>query len=444
MNLRSKEFFGGGLPWALGFSLVMLPYSVTLCHAGFFLAILCWIIEGDWRTKVQLVKGSWLIKILLVYGVLLLVGLLYTEQTHDGWFSLERKVFLFVMPVVIASTRSITQLHVRRIFWLFVASCLLVALICLVNAVGDWNAYRTGSFPADHLYFLDPNNVELMKTRGIWFFLSYIPLASAISIHPTYLSLYMSFCCVFIFFELPHIRHTAVRCAGIALAILFAAFLSLLASRVIMIAVLLLLSAFVLGHIPRQNLITRIAIGMAIVVVLSVMLGNPISRKRQLQEVVSTPLAVQDDHVYANSIGIRVSLWWLGWQSYVHGNVLVGNGTGDVLHVMEGAARSHGISNILNTYDPHNQYLYILIGNGLLAFAAFVLYLMIPAFRAWQSGEWLMVAFTFLIAMTCFTETVLELQKGIAFFALVHPLLAFRWAPRNAYSQPFVLSSAES
>mgnify|MGYP003575616239 CR=1 FL=1 len=101
---------------------------------------------------------------------------------------------------------------------------------------------------------------------------------------------------------------------------------------------------------------------------------------------------------------------------------------------MRRTSEKYGITNILNSYNPHNQYLYILIGNGVVALVVFVLYLLMPLVKAWCNADYLMMAFTFLFGSLCFTETALELQKGIVFFIIVHSILAFQAAAeRPAY-----------
>jgi hypothetical protein len=164
---------------------------------------------------------------------------------------------------------------------------------------------------------------------------------------------------------------------------------------------------------------------MAIVFV-AILYINPISRYRNIHEVTSTSIRIRQNETYKNSIQIRLSLWWLALKSVDTSNIFAGSGTGDVTDVMKQSGREHAISNILNSYDPHSQYLFTLLSHGVIGLLILLLNFAIPLYFIWHQRDYLYLAFAFLFVTLCITESALELQKGIVFFALVSPLLLLR------------------
>lgn len=148
-------------------------------------------------------------------------------------------------------------------------------------------------------------------------------------------------------------------------------------------------------------------------------------------------LQIREKSLYKTSTEIRASLWWLALKACGRTNPLLGSGTGDVIGLMEQTADAYEITNVMDTYDPHSQFLYLLIGNGIPGLLVFILYLVFPLICAWMVRDYLFLAFSFLFASLCLTESALEVQKGIAFFAVFQSLLVFQ--RRSFQSEAFKL-----
>jgi O-antigen ligase len=89
----------------------------------------------------------------------------------------------------------------------------------------------------------------------------------------------------------------------------------------------------------------------------------------------------------------------------------------------------YNITNSLESYDPHNQFLFTLIGSGILGLTALVALILCSLYFAFLQRDYLYAAFIFLFILICFTETALQLQKGIIFFAIFYSMLAFKKRP---------------
>ncbi len=104
-----------------------------------------------------------------------------------------------------------------------------------------------------------------------------------------------------------------------------------------------------------------------------------------------------------------------------NGNILIGNGSGDIYEIYLQAYANGGFDQALTeNYNAHNQYLEFLIGNGLLGLTVYLLVLVHFAIKTRLRDSAL--AFFILIVIFSFTESVLVRGKGVMFFAFFYPL----------------------
>jgi O-antigen ligase len=175
----------------------------------------------------------------------------------------------------------------------------------------------------------------------------------------------------------------------------------------------------------KKNWINALRLAVVVGLSGSLLYLNPVSRYRNLQEIPLTSLHIQSNNNYINSTEIRASLWWLGLRASERGNLLWGTGTADVYDAIKQVSDDYHITNNLNSYDPHNQFLFTFIGSGIIGLSLLVALMSISLFFALVRHDDLFATFIFLFVLLCITETALQLQKGVIFFAIVYPMLAF-------------------
>ena len=96
---RKKISFG-----LLALALIALPFSMVVCHIALILFLVFWATEGKWNEKLLMLRSNMVIQLVIAFSVLQFVGLLYTENTLNGWIAIERKIFFFAVPVALATT----------------------------------------------------------------------------------------------------------------------------------------------------------------------------------------------------------------------------------------------------------------------------------------------------------------------------------------------------
>lgn len=411
---------------AFATAVVALPFSIKVCHLAITIYLLCWLTEGNWRDKYLILKTNRLLQLLVTFFLIELLQTLYTTGLST-WFVLEKKLFLFVLPVAIATTAiKFSRREMDMVFYLFVVSCIIGSFICITNALFQMNLMEGGAPTSINVDYLSSSDYVRYNPHATnrWLFLSYMALSEGIGIHPSYLSLYIAFSIAILLIKTHKPPLTAKVVSGI-LILFLSLVVVLLSSRMVTLSLIIILVVVSIRMIRFRKLSTLTYLLLLIAIISSLLYFNPVSRYRNLQEIINTPLAIQSNKTYRNSTEIRASLWWLGIKSYEHVNPILGTGMSDVEDVIKNTSREYNISNSLDSFDPHNQFLFILLGLGALGLTIFISLIIFSIYRGFLIQDYLFVIFLFLFTALCFTETVLERQKGIIFFAIFFSLQAF-------------------
>lgn len=412
---------------SLMLSVATLPFSVKLCHFFAIVYIVTWFSEGDWRAKLALINESLLLKLLIVFITLQVLGLLFAEDLTVGWLSLEKKIFLLMLPVCLATTSMKSSKNdIRLILAVFVASCFAGSIYCIFHSwqetklvlAGEHllNPYLSGS----QYFTLHP----LASDR--WLTFSYVSLSSGINIHPTYFSLFLAFGIIFLLSEYASLTSWFQRTVALAVILYFAIFIIFLSSRIIIFSMVIVL-LYVVGRCTYLRKRSHALLATAVAVLFcSFVVVNPVTRYRSLQEIEDTAFEIDRGSNYTTAAQIRYSLWWIAAKSLRDFDPLIGYGTGDVEKTMAWTSKEEGITNSIGSVDPHNQFLYTLLANGVPALTVLIFILMGPVYLGWSHNDPLLFGASFLFLLLCMTESALELQKGIIFYSLVTGLLFFQ------------------
>jgi O-antigen ligase len=408
----------------LAIAFIALPFSIKICHAGMLLFLLMWAIEGDWKSKIEIIRRSFLLQLITALFVLNVVGLFYSRNLIDGWFVIEKKIFFLLLPIGIAtSNKYFTSHHINKLLYLFICTCFIGSFISL------WNVWSGSEQMVVGDYLTNSNFSELNEDISkSWFLFSYVSLANGIHIHPTFFALYIAFCVVLLFNEIITNRLSRVETGLLWLMIVyFVIFLIFLSSRIVIGALFIIMLVYIIYELRYASNKGNAVIAALSVPLISLLLYiNPVSRYRNIQEIRSTSFNVTPNTEYKTSVQIRLSLWSLAVRSINPMNFLAGTGTGDVKATMEESGKKYAISNVLNSYDPHNQFLFNLLSHGFVGLLLLILNFLAPMYYAWRQRDYLYLIFAFLCGSICLTESAFELQKGIVFYALINSLLLLR------------------
>jgi O-antigen ligase len=408
-----------------------MPFSIVICHVALITFLLAWLFEKNLLQKLQSIKTNLQLISLSALAIVLLCGIIYSENTAQGWFAIEKKAFFFLLPFAFATTSIMSENLSKKLFSIFCWSCFAALLVCYFSAYQRMQLFHAGTIGPESINYLSAS--EFWKDQADvsknWMFFSYVGLSSGVNMHPTYLALYSAFCCILLVHRnFQSELRLARQLANFLLIVFFSCSIIFLSARIILV----LLIVFYTGALCYQMLSVKKKIRSVLmfVVLLGILicgiLINPVTRYRQVDEIALNGFSVYPNKKYDNSTGIRASLWWLSAKAYLQSNLLFGSGTGDVENEVKKTGQAYGITNVLNSYNPHNEYLYILLSVGIVGLTFFLLYIGAGLVKAWKNRDIIFLSFLVLFGVVCITESALELQKGIVFFSIFFSLMSFQ------------------
>jgi len=312
-----------------------------------------------------------------------LTGVLYSENSPEGWHILETKLPLLAFPLMLIGSPP-EQLQPKRWFMAFVAGCLAAALISLGAAVWFW-------FSAGESRFF------------------YSKLGELLSFHPAYFSMYLIVALMGI---APYLRRNRRM---IVLVGFFLLFIFLLSARMQILILGGLSLAALWAHAFREKTFKTAGIattaGLALVAGLLILL--PVTRQRMLRLFDSDP---------GQSANLRLQTW----DATLHligQHPWTGTGTGDFTEDLNAVYLAKGyLAPLEDNLNAHNQYLQTAGTLGIPAALLWVICLAWPIALAWKHKKPMFFWFLLLFLLSNLTESMLQTQRGTMFFGFFYSL----------------------
>ncbi len=336
-----------------------------------------------------------------------LAGMLYTSNTAEGASRLQEKSAILIFPLIFGTTSFLHTGLLKKIGGHFVIATLITALCGLLYAgvhlagTGAINSITGASllvFPDKYPYIF-----------GLSSLLSIILVTTGLAWMP---------------FRWKWFRPCAI--------LLLSIFIILLGTRLVILCWIPLIVVLLLRSI--RGLRRRLTAA----VVLLLLVGLPAwfvpSLRHQWRELSDTSAAAvipldQDASLGKNWGGrsIRSAIWKCS-EGLLRRHLLTGVGTGDIQDSLQQAYedRKFYFASRYNHYNAHNEYLQMAIGHGVTGVLILVLCIVVPAgtikAREVQTAQ---LSFLFLFAAICFTEVILDINKGIIWYSFFNSIFAF-------------------
>lgn len=371
------------------------------------MAILGWSIRIPSQNKNTKQDLNWGAIGPVLYFVGLAVGLAWTEQIEVGWFALEVKSTLVILPVLF-------WLQVR---WSSNERWLSRAIQAFLFGLGVYMLWRFAQ-------------AALHQEPALW---RYDGLAGPF--HPSYIAAYLTMG----MFLMP--AKSRLRIPFLVVAALF---IGLLASKAgWLVAVLVLGVMLVVGRIQsaRWDGIVVLSAGMLF---LGAILGDQGRMQEFMRYATQSSLHVADDfdaehglfqdslsmietrsHVMEKKVGSsggRMQAWRASWD--VLKNHPEGVGTGDVVQelvrVYEAQDSDYAL---LKRMNPHSAYWQALVTLGWFGGVLLLLWWGGLIRESWKRKSWNLAIFGAIIMSHGFFESILELQQGVVAWVFLGLLL---------------------
>lgn len=387
--------FAFSLPFGGVFNSYFLGLSILLLIYG--------LVNQSYELKIRLPKK--LFSLTFIYLVLLF-GIFRTNALATSG-NLLLDISLLVFPILFALTG--LKINRKKILYAFVAGCVSSSLLCLLLS-------------AKQFYF---ENFE----SGIYFYASLSHF-----LHVGYFSMYLLFSLFAIFLLLIKSDNGKLVFLKILLIIFHLLMLVLLSTRTSFIALGVIGLAFLISTVfilkkRMKGLLMLVA--LCILFSLGLVFLNSKNENR-FDSLLSFFTEKQIDPSSIESVDARFMVWKSSVQ-IIQQNFWVGVGPGNAKAKLKEQFLINGYTGIAaEGLNAHNEFLQTLIATGVIGFIALLLCIFTGVPAAFQQRDFLFVTFTIIIVINFLTESMLERQAGVVFFAFFNSLFVFSKSSKSA------------
>ncbi|MCK4880708.1 MAG: O-antigen ligase family protein [Bacteroidales bacterium] len=157
MQLTRKQIHEQVYFYTLILLAISLPLSIFTTSMFMILLALNWMVEGRFAQKWKQARTNRALQVFLLFFLLHLVGLLWSENLSSGLLNLKIKLPLILMPVVLATSGSLSRRQVQRILLFFSLGVLVSSLGSMMKLAGwlpgEVNDFRELSLFMSHIRF---------------------------------------------------------------------------------------------------------------------------------------------------------------------------------------------------------------------------------------------------------------------------------------------------
>ncbi len=393
------------IAFTLPFFTVFNSFLIILLAANFFFA---WLKD---RSVVSFDRQSGILIIFFSSIFLIYFGWVIGTGIVKYWFIIEKKFSLFIFPLILGSSFGKPQKkELDRILTFFLISLLVSITLALVK----------------HPNLLSQHNESF-------------DIDSYLVMRRPYMGLYTLFgasICIYFTHKSTSVLNTI---ALIILAVFLAFFSYLIYVKMAIIGFLISgLIAYVVYLIYSKFYRQVLFLLAALLSCLSVVFFVSIPFQEIVKNIVNLKFFDFSEFswIYFLSINMRYAIWSCCYDVLAQGNNwLLGAGLGhqsllDSCYVNDLAWDQFGVVEAYldlgkSLFNAHNQWLQIWLDCGVLGPVAITVIVATAIRRAMRQMNFFYLFFTLFFFACCITESMLEVQRGIVFYALFNSFFAF-------------------
>lgn len=342
------------------------------------LLLFSFFVKHDWIT---VILDSWNVVLFLL---VLLLGLLYSEDITTGLRVLETSFSLFAIPIIFSSLSDFNEKKMNNVTYFFGAGLIAASTICLLNAT--------------------LNYLQEGDTSSFFFY----SLTNIIRLQPVYFAYCLIFAITFGIYLLYYQK--SLLNPRLLITIIFYFFLTLMLTggQTAFISLLFVFSFFILKIlVEERNSIRWTIFGMIGIMIVSMFLISLLERG--------------DRDFILNDSWERFALWEAAIRAIP--NIVWGVGTGDYKMVMNQYYLTHGLGQFAKeNFNSHNQFIQIILANGIPGLLALLFLIFRPLYLAVKSQHSLGVLVFFPFLIYGMTEVFFGRYQGVVFFSLLHQM----------------------
>jgi O-antigen ligase len=334
----------------------------------------------------------------VIIYLLSVVTISYSTDKSEGVHIAGRQTAILFMPVLLVLNEINLQHYKKILLKIFAVTCVLVIVYLYADAIHTI------------IYFHLPLT-DLFSTAFINHNFS-LP----ISLHATYLSLYVAFSIFIFFYSLIREKAAAKKILYIAGMLILIAGLIQLTSRAVVIGFLLIITIavplFLLSG-KKRILFSVIALMIAGCTFYFVSRVDAF-KTRYISELNNdlTKAAINNERLEP-----RVTRWNLA-ADLIRKKPLTGYGTGSEKNLLKEQYFNNKLYiSFLNEFNVHSQYLSFMLRSGIFGLLIYLIVLCYAFVQSIRKKDFLFFSFLLLIATVSVSENILDVNKGIFFYS---------------------------
>jgi O-antigen ligase len=409
-----KKFFkDGGLTFALCLlSVIIMPVYVYFLPPVMVLWVLFWIFEkkeGFKNSSLSDNKAAILFFLFVLFYLWQISGLFLAESLNTGIERLLKRLSFLLFPLVLFYPCSKIIKNIDLIIRVFAVSTFIYIVYCFGNALHHSLSIE------NHKWIFNPHPSDYDYENYFLGFRLSFPL------HPSYLTMYIVLSvlisCESIFDNsISHFK----KGLWISIIIVFIIVIYLLSARAGILAAIIVFPVYFLikfySRFPKWIALGVIGILIVILVIVA-----------QKNERVSTSLEGVSKEKFNETLKNDPRLLiWKSALGVIRKNLIIGVGTGDATNMLKEEFVSRGyIDGYYDNLNAHNQFLEILLENGLIGLVLFLSIIVYMAYIAIKQQNLLLGLYVITIIIFFIFETMLNRLAGVSFFSLFSFLLFY-------------------
>ena len=380
----------------------LLPLDKTIVRFVMAIFTVACLIYGDY-TQLK-IKKNWIKLSIVCLWVLPFIQLLLLNKVDEYLNNLITKITLFLFPILILIGYHNDKINLSRILKLLIYGTITSSLFCLINAVISY-------------YFLKDNNA-----------LTYISLS--LFHHPSYFTMYLNFVVGLIYLNnLKPIMNFKLSTNLSMIIVSFLSFFVLFATSKTGWITNILVHLFFISCMFLKKKINKKAI--IYFLVLMVPFSTVIYTNKKIQtrfnEIITNSFQKKDQKEELSSTTIRKKIWSSSLK-LIKEKWITGYGTGLSKKVLQEQFKKDGYDSILKrNYNSHNQYLQVFLDQGVFGFLLLMLFTFGMLYASLKQKDFIYALFLVIMILNFMTESILETQSGVIFFAFFNTIFFFQW-----------------
>ena len=388
VNIYALILFAFVLPWSQRASVLLVIIAVTNM-------ILSQRIYTGWKYIFQ----NKLNYLFMGWYFLHIAGLLYSQNLHYAFSDLQTKLSFLIFPLVVF-TSSLSQKQTRWILLAFTMGCLVACIACLMKAIG-WYQYNH-----QLKYFTYSNYAFLL--------------------HPTYFTIYLNFTVLFLLSDMYDKWKSTdffIKFVIILLCLFLLINITQLNARTASATAYMTILIYLVYIFYRAQLYLKgLLILLASVMFFGFLQYQVLQLNRGRLQQITDVIEHKTDQTKYNSTTLRIQLWKNAFE-LIREHPLFGVGIGDIKEELIKKYEKHGFTEgITAHYSPHNQYIHSTVIMGITGLVCLIMMLCIPLVMALRAHQWLYAGLLLIIIFNNLTESVMEVEKGVLFYAFFNSL----------------------